>query len=138
MRLTRDPRTLLFTGAIGLASLLTLLEASTPGLTYWAVALALYWLVLAIIWFTRLFAPGAGKRAWEPWMFVPAVLVLGTVPPRSRRHDRRGCLSGPNSCASGESQAWRLPGSVVLTTWQTNGRSECWRAGAAGTHSRDH
>ncbi|WP_433258207.1 hypothetical protein ACQPYK_22790 [Streptosporangium sp. CA-135522] len=81
MRPTHNPLALLFTGAIGLASLLTLIEASAPGLSHWALALALYWLVLAIAmaWFVRMPGPGERRRAWEPWMFVPVALVLGTV-----------------------------------------------------------
>ncbi|MFI9596274.1 hypothetical protein [Nonomuraea sp. NPDC052265] len=71
MRLTR---TRLFTGAVGLASLLTLFEASTPGLSFWALVLALYWLVLAIGWAWLL-----GRRARASWMVVPLALVLGTV-----------------------------------------------------------
>ncbi|WP_214414196.1 hypothetical protein [Sphaerisporangium fuscum] len=78
MRLTRTPLALLFTPAIGLASLLTLLEVSTPGLSYWALALALYWLALAITWAWML-GPGPGRRGWAPWMFIPLALVLGTV-----------------------------------------------------------
>ncbi|WP_433367378.1 hypothetical protein [Streptosporangium sp. CA-115845] len=76
MRLTRNPLGLLFTGAVGLASLLTLFEVSTPGLSYWAFLLALYWLALAIAWAALL---GKGARGRAPWMFVPLVLVLGTV-----------------------------------------------------------
>ncbi|MEV1005550.1 hypothetical protein [Nonomuraea sp. NPDC050202] len=81
MRLTRNPLAPLFTAATGLASLLTLIEASTPGLSYWALALALYWLVLAIAmaWFVRMLGPGERRRAWKPWMFVPVALALGTV-----------------------------------------------------------
>ena len=78
MSLTRNRRALLFTGAIGLASLLTLFEVSTPGLSVWALALALYWLALAIAW-SWMLGPGPGRRGWAPWMFVPLVLVLGTV-----------------------------------------------------------
>ncbi|MFF3445317.1 hypothetical protein [Streptosporangium sp. NPDC002721] len=76
MRLTRNPLALLFAGAIGLASLLTLFEASTPGLSCWALALALYWSALAITW-AWMFGPG--RRARAPWMLVPLTLVLGTV-----------------------------------------------------------
>jgi hypothetical protein len=79
MRLTRNTLVLLFTGAVGLASLLTLVEVSTPGLSYWALVLALYWLALATAWLARVLVPGAGRRAWAPWMFVPLALVLGTV-----------------------------------------------------------
>jgi hypothetical protein len=81
MRLTRNPLGLLITGAVGLASLLTLIEASTPGLSFWALVLALYWLALAIAvsWFAGAVAVGKVRRAWEPWMFVPLALVLGTV-----------------------------------------------------------
>ncbi|GAA3469542.1 hypothetical protein [Nonomuraea roseola] len=81
MRPSRDPFVLLFTGAVALASVLTLIEASTPGLSYWALALALYWVALAIAtaWFARVREPGTGNRAWKPWMFVPVALVLGTV-----------------------------------------------------------
>ncbi|MGW7477186.1 hypothetical protein ACWGH8_01245 [Nonomuraea muscovyensis] len=81
MRLTRDPLALLFTGAMGLASVLTLIEVSTPGLSYWALALGLYWLVLVIpmAWFLRVPGPGERRRPWRPWMFVPVALVLGTV-----------------------------------------------------------
>ncbi|MEV0150430.1 MULTISPECIES: hypothetical protein [unclassified Nonomuraea] len=80
MRLTRNPFALFFTGATGLASLLTLIEASTPGLSYWALALALFWLALAITmaWRARVPGPGERRRA-GPWMFVPLALVLGTV-----------------------------------------------------------
>ncbi|WP_162642156.1 hypothetical protein [Streptosporangium sp. 'caverna'] len=49
---------------------------STPGLSYWALLLALYWLALAITWSALL---GEGARGRAPWMFVPLVLVLGTV-----------------------------------------------------------
>ncbi|WP_431897628.1 hypothetical protein [Nonomuraea sp. bgisy101] len=78
MRLARNPLALLFSGAIGLASLLTLFEVSTPGLSYWALLLVLYWLALAITW-SVLVALRPGRRAWPPWMYVPLVLVLGTV-----------------------------------------------------------
>ncbi|MBN6051090.1 hypothetical protein JYK22_04005, partial [Nonomuraea sp. RK-328] len=78
MSLTRNRRVLLFTGAVGLASLLTLFEVSTPGLSVWALALAPYWLALAIAW-SWMWGSGSGRRGWAPWMFVPLVLVLGTV-----------------------------------------------------------
>ncbi|WP_157548946.1 hypothetical protein [Nonomuraea candida] len=78
MSLTRNRRAVLFTGAIGLASLLTLFEVSTPGLSVWALALAPYWLALAIAW-SWMLGPGLGRPGWAPWMFVPLVLVLGTV-----------------------------------------------------------
>ncbi|MEV4014919.1 hypothetical protein AB0J35_30910 [Nonomuraea angiospora] len=76
MRLARKRLALLFTGAVGLASLLTLFEVSAPGLSYWALLLALYWLALAITWSALL---GEGARGRARWMFVPLVLVLGTV-----------------------------------------------------------
>ncbi|MEV4111607.1 hypothetical protein [Nonomuraea sp. NPDC049695] len=76
MRLARKRLAPLFTGAIGLASLLTLFEVSAPGLSYWALLLALYWLAPAITWSALL---GEGARGRAPWMFVPLVLVLGTV-----------------------------------------------------------
>ncbi|MEU4700797.1 hypothetical protein [Nonomuraea dietziae] len=81
MRPSRDPFVLLFTGAVALASLLTLIEASTPGLSFWVLALALYWVALAIAtaWFARVREPGTAERAWKPWMFAPVALVLGTV-----------------------------------------------------------
>lgn len=78
MGLTRNRRALLFTGAIGLASLLTLFEVSTPGLSVWALALVPYWLALAIAW-SWMLGRGPGRRGWAPWMSVPLALVLGTV-----------------------------------------------------------
>ncbi|AQZ63033.1 hypothetical protein BKM31_17590 [[Actinomadura] parvosata subsp. kistnae] len=78
MGLIRNCRALLFTGAIGLASLLTLFEASTPGLSGWALALVPYWLALAIAW-SWMLGRAPGRRGWALWMFVPLVLVLGTV-----------------------------------------------------------
>ncbi|MEU1728200.1 hypothetical protein [Nonomuraea sp. NPDC005692] len=74
MGLIRNPRALLFTGAIGLASLLTLFAVSAPGLSVWALALVPYWLALAIVWSWMW-----GRRGRTPWMFVPLALVLGTV-----------------------------------------------------------
>ncbi|MFG1755781.1 hypothetical protein [Streptosporangium sandarakinum] len=78
MGLTRNRRAPLFTGAIGLASLLTLCEVSAPGLSVWALALVPYWLALAIAW-SWMVGRGPGRRGWAPWMFVPLTLVLGTV-----------------------------------------------------------
>ncbi|MFI6927210.1 hypothetical protein ACIBIZ_45255 [Nonomuraea spiralis] len=74
MRLTRQPLALSFSGAVGLASLLTLFEASTPGLSFWVLGLALYWLVLAVAW-----AWLSGRWAGSSWRFVPLALVVGTV-----------------------------------------------------------
>ncbi|MEV0591767.1 hypothetical protein [Nonomuraea cavernae] len=78
MRLARNSLVLPFTWAVGLASLLTLFEVSTPGLSYWASALALYWLALAI-WLGRMLVSAGRTRTWTPRMFVPLALVLGTV-----------------------------------------------------------
>lgn len=78
MRPAGHPLALPFTGATGLASLLTLVEASTPGRSYWAVALALYWaaLAVALAWLSR---PAPGRRARATWMIGPLALTLGTV-----------------------------------------------------------
>ncbi|GAA3673442.1 hypothetical protein GCM10022224_042090 [Nonomuraea antimicrobica] len=72
---TRNRRALLFTGAIGLGSLLTSFEVSAPGLSVWALALVPYWVALAVAW-SWMLGPG---RGWARWMFVPLALVLGTV-----------------------------------------------------------
>ncbi|WP_283139761.1 hypothetical protein [Rhizohabitans arisaemae] len=77
MRLTRNRSALLFIGAVGLGSLLTLVEASIPGLSYWVLALAVYWLALVIAW-AWTFRPDSGRRTPARWMFVPLALVLGT------------------------------------------------------------
>lgn len=65
--------------AVGFASLLTLFEASTPGLSFWAATwLPLCWLALAI-WLAWMSVSAVRRRAWTYWMFVPLALVLGTV-----------------------------------------------------------
>ncbi|MFC5834899.1 hypothetical protein [Nonomuraea insulae] len=78
MHLARNSLVLPFTWTVGLASLLTLFEVSTPGLSYWALALALCWLALAI-WLAWMLVSAVRKRAWTPGMFVPLALMLGTV-----------------------------------------------------------
>lgn len=81
MRPIRTPIALFFSGAVGLASLLTLVEASMPGPSIWVMALALYWVTLAIgmAWLVRVQGPGERRRVWESWMFVPVALALGTA-----------------------------------------------------------
>ncbi|GII81855.1 hypothetical protein Sru01_68370 [Sphaerisporangium rufum] len=80
MRLSHR-RAVLGTGATGLVSLLTLVEASTPGLSYWALALAPCWptVVIALVWPAREPGPGGRRWRWRPWLLIPVAMVSGTV-----------------------------------------------------------
>ncbi|GII92432.1 hypothetical protein [Sinosporangium siamense] len=81
MRLNRAPRNgpaVLYVGAVGLASLLTLVVASSPGLSGWTLLLALYWLILVVIWPSWIWEPTmAGQRLWS--LLVSLGFVLVTV-----------------------------------------------------------
>ncbi|MFI6598630.1 hypothetical protein ACIBHX_20415 [Nonomuraea sp. NPDC050536] len=65
----------LLCGAFALASLLTLVEASIPGLSLWVVFLAVYWLALAGTWLAWVVSPE--RRTWA--LLIPVALVLGTA-----------------------------------------------------------